>query len=164
MVTPNYKQSNQFAYVDIDRQIYDVVQKHFLSEIKGRFVADDARHYLSAVTQRYDVIVGDTYSHRMSIPTHLLTREYFVAVKRALNEDGYAIFNIIMNPILNDVYSKRVDNTIRSVFLNCVNTPLNYSHNLTNMIYVCKKSLQEKNKMVYTDNLNRSTWDSFKSN
>lgn len=156
-------QGNRFTYVDIDPKIKPVVQQHFLSSINGEFIAADARAYLSKVPQAYDVIVGDTYSNQIAIPAHLLTQEYFAAIYRALKPEGIAVFNIIAQPTLIDDYSKRIDNTLRSVFKNCMAAPLDYQERYkANIIYICKKTTSENDDMVYTDNMNRSTLDFLK--
>lgn len=153
--------SNHFTYVDIDKQIRQVTEQHFLPKINGNFVADDARHFLINNSQRYDAVVVDTYNSKIVIPAHLLTYEYFLAIKKILNDDGVMLVNVFGRPTLDDNYSKRVDNTIRAVFANCMAIPLRYSEKLTNIIYVCKKTRNEKDKNIYTDDLNRSTWDYF---
>jgi spermidine synthase len=150
---------NHFTYVDIDPTIKNIVQKHFLSQIKGNFIADDARHYLQITTKKYDIILSDTYSNRAIVPANLLTREYFQSINNALLNKGVAIFNIIANPMLSDDYSRHVDNTIRSIFPNCMSIPLLYSRQPTNIIYLCNKSSTEKKSVIYTDNLNRASWE-----
>lgn len=151
--------NNHFTYVDIDPKIKAIVEKHFLPKINGKFVAQDARFYLTKHLKQYDVIVSDVYNNALSIPTALLTSEYFVNIKNALKHDGLAIFNIIANPLLNDTYSKRVDSTIRSVFGNCLSIPIRYSNNLTNIIYVCHPSKNSHDKTIYTDNNNTADLD-----
>lgn len=155
-------QANRFTYIDIDPKIKPIVEHHFLAPVKGEFISADARAYLHKAWQSFDVVVGDTYSNQTAIPAHLLTREYFIAVAQALKPDGIAVFNIIARPTLADSYSKGIDNTIRSVFKNCMAVPLHYTAQPTNIIYICKKTLSEKDDMVYTDNMNRATLDYFK--
>ncbi|OGT09279.1 MAG: hypothetical protein A2V89_04210 [Gammaproteobacteria bacterium RBG_16_37_9] len=150
---------NYFTYVDIDPKIKSVVEKRFLPKINGKFIAQDARIYLIKHLRQYDVIVSDVCSNLFSIPPSLLTREYFSNIKDSLKTNGFAIFNIVARPFLNDPYSKRVDSTIRSVFGNCISIPLQYSDRLTNIIYVCRASKNAHDKEVYTDNLNTGTLD-----
>lgn len=153
---------NQIDYVDIDQRVNSVVKKHFLADIKGNFIADDARHYLMVTQKKYDAIVSDVCSNRHAIPAHLVTREYFLAVKNKLTDQGVAIFNIIAKPTLENTYLKRIDNTLRTVFNNCMVAPLNFSPQMdANVMYVCRKSIVENDKTLYTDNLNRATVDFF---
>lgn len=153
---------NHFTYVDIDKKIAPVVQQNFLKHINGAFVNADARLFLSSSPKLYDVVVADVYSNEYAIPAHLLTAEYFTAIKEALAANGIVIFNIIATPTFMDSYSKHVDNTIRAVFANCVAMPLSYVERPTNIIYVCKKATNENDKMVYGDNLNRATLEYFR--
>jgi spermidine synthase len=132
----------------------------FTDKINGRFVADDARKFLMQTHHKYDAVVSDVYSSRYTIPFHLLTREYFLAVFRALRPGGIAIFNIIANPMLNNHYSRRVDNTIRSVFNNCMSIPMPYHDGPANILYICSAN-SENDKTIYTDNKNASMVDIF---
>lgn len=152
--------NNRFTYVDIDPKIYGIVKAHFLSNIRGAFVAADARLYVQKYPNSYDVIVSDTYSNKFTIPSHLLTQEYFMAVKNALRHNGIAVFNIIASPLLNTRYAKRVDNTLRSVFSSCTANVRSYSvDEKANIIYVCQKNDEENDKMIYTDDINRASLD-----
>jgi len=150
---------NHFTYVDIDPKIKSIVEKNFLAKINGDFVAQDARVYLTKHLKQYDAIISDVYSSVHSIPPSLLTREYFNSIKNALKPGGFAIFNIIAKPFLNDAYSKRTDSTIRDVFGNCLSIPLIYSDNVTNIIYLCHPSKNDHDKIIYTDNHNPANLD-----
>lgn len=156
-------EGNHFTYVDIDAKIKDVVVNHFNKSINGVFIAEDARTFMqySAAQKYYDVVISDVYSNAYSIPSSLLTIEHLCNIKRALTEHGIAIFNIIAKPFLQDAYSKRVDNTLRSVFKNCMIIPINYSQDLTNIIYICRKNANELDDTVYTDNKSSVTLDFF---
>jgi spermidine synthase len=152
---------NRFTYVDIDKKISKVVVPAFLEKIKGALVVDDARHFLLTTKDKYAVIISDAYSNTISMPSHLLTREYVSEVQHRLLQDGVAIFNIIAKPNLADPYSKRIDNTIRSVFRNCNSVPLHYANAVTNILYVCTNASNQADKTIYSDNLNTVTTDYF---
>jgi len=156
---------NHFTYIDIDKDIEEVVKKHFLKNIKGEFIDSDARSYLSSAEKKFDVIVSDVYSNRRTIPAHLITQEYFLEVKQVLNAGGLAVFNIIARHDLNDPYSARIDNTLRSVFKACTASPVNFSNEFSNIIYVCKDTVIPSSDRdgIYRDDLNRSTLDFFNS-
>ena len=79
---------------------------------------------------------------------------YPSALSKALEPDGIAIFNIIANPWLQDAYSKRIDNTIRGAFANCMSSPENYGVKRTNIIYTCNKTSHAYAADIYTDDLN----------
>lgn len=152
---------NHITYVDIDSQIKNIVVPHFINKMNGELIIDDARHFLKSNDHYYEAIVMDTYSDVKAIPSHLLTNEYMKEIKRRLTKNGVAIFNIIANPMLTDFYSKRIDNTIRAVFQNCISIPRTYANKATNIIYVCSHTNSQSDKNIYTDNLNTSTTDSF---
>jgi len=174
-LSANLNHQNRFTYIDIDQQIKEIVQNHFLKDIQGQFIAEDARHYLQKNQKFYDVIVSDVYSNARTIPQNLVTQQYYQLINKNLSRSGIAVFNIIGRPTLKDPYSKRMDNTIRSVFTECMVLPLQYSNLIGNIIYVCQKSVNNLNysnnyknsktlkKEIYHDNINQSTLDSFKS-
>lgn len=151
--------TNRFTYVDIDRQLRKVVRPEFLEKINGKLIIDDARHFIHATKNRYHAIVVDTYSDKQSIPAHLLTLEFMAELKQRLQPNGVVIFNIIANSNLHDRYSKRIDNTIRAVFKNCMVVPLSYRPEKTNILYTCYQVQREADAVRYSDNLNTSTVD-----
>lgn len=153
-------QHNRFTYVDIDKKISQVVFPHFLKHANSQFIADDARHYLQTTDITYSVIINDVYNDTKAIPANLITQEYMRALKQRLTPQGIAIFNVIANPSLSDAYSKGIDNTIRSVFDNCMAMPMVYADKITNIVYACRNSFNN-DKHIYTDNLNHSTTDAF---
>lgn len=154
-------QKNHFVYVDIDKQIASIVKKHFSETQKGDFVSDDARHFLNTTPQKFDVIVSDAYSNACAIAPHLVTHEYLSTLKKALANNGFAIFNVVARPMLDDPYSKHVDETIRSVFGSCLAIPSVYRDQPSNIIYVCKKSANEGDHGIYRDDLNRASLEFF---
>jgi spermidine synthase len=151
---------NRITYVDIDSQIKKIVVPQFINKINGKLIIDDARHFLMSTHHTYQAIIMDTYSDVKAIPAHLLTYEYMQLIKRQLSKDGVALFNIVANPFLTDAYSKRIDNTIRSVFENCMTIAYAYVNRPTNVIYACHPNSYQ-DKTIYSDNLNTSTTDSF---
>ncbi|HXH54776.1 MAG TPA: fused MFS/spermidine synthase [Gammaproteobacteria bacterium] len=143
--------NNQFVYVDIDPNLKEIVENH-IAKVNGEFIASDARLFLRKNMTKFDVIISDVYSHKRTIPQHLITKEYFSLVAQNTKPNGLAIFNIIMNPFLKDAYSIKIDNTIRSVFDFCTTTTLGYSEFLTNVLYVCDLDKKKKTSNIYTDN------------
>ena len=159
-VSAENKQHNKFTYVDIDNKIKKITVPGFIHEVDGSLIIDDARHYIQSVAKLYDVIISDAYSDVKAVPAHLLTYEYMQAIHKRLTANGLAIFNIVANPTLADPYSRRIDNTIRAVFSDCMVVPLVYANRATNIIYTCRNANQI-DKQVYSDNLNNSATDSF---
>lgn len=153
---------NNIVYVDIDKQLQYVVVPKFHSQINGKLVADDARHYVhTAEPYQYSVIIVDAYTTLRSIPTYLLTLQFMQELQKLLTTNGIAIFNIIANPTLSDPYSKRIDNTLRAVFKNCMVVPARFVNDVTNILYVCSNANNQKDKTIYSDNRNTATTDSF---
>ena len=159
--------ANQITYVDIDPDIARIVKKHYLNPIHGKFIAADARVFVQQTHQQYAAIITDAYSHQLTIPSQLLTVEFFAEINRLLQTNGVAIFNMVINPLLNDPYSLTIDTSLRAVFKKCVSMPLNYADAALNVIYVCERNdsdkvekvLTDKSGRYYTDDKNRATWD-----
>lgn len=149
---------NRFLYVDIDNDLPAIAKKGFIGSVNGQFIHDDARRFLMTTKKSFDVIVSDTYSSRYTIPFHLLTKEYFETIRRALKPNGLVIFNIIANPMLNNNYSRRIDNTIRSVFNNCMMLPMPYNNQPANILYICPRE-NNLDRTIYTDNKNAAMID-----
>lgn len=151
--------NNYFTYVDIDSQLASIVKKHFLKQLKGKIIDKDARVFVKHTKSKYDVIISDVYNNPAAIPSHLTTQEYFQSIYNILTHNGVGIFNLIIHPTLETRYSKRLDNTIRSVFKNCMSLPLEYTKAPTNVLYICYKAPNENDTTLYTDNLNKSEID-----
>ncbi len=152
---------NQFYYVDIDPDLPGIVVPNFIKKINGTFIGKDARAYLNQTDKTFKAIVIDVYSSRFQIPSYLLTREFFVNVDAHLAPGGVAIFNVVANPMLKNAFSKRVDNTLRSVFGSCMAIPKTYENAITNILYVCNSNMESGDKLVYSDNINNSSTDYF---
>lgn len=152
---------NHVTYVDVDGQLNKVVVPHFLDHIQGELIVDDARHYIQTASKQYHAIVLDAFTNIKTIPAHLLTFQFMQALEKKLTPDGVVIMNIIINPLLTDAYSKRVDNTIRRVFQNCMSRPLHYHDSITNVLYLCRNN-QMSDPTIYSDNHNSSTMDLFR--
>ena len=83
---------------EIDPQVIEVGKKFFkLNEHpKVQAHAGDARHYLrSQKDQRWDLVFGDAYAGIRSIPSHLVTKEFFQLVSDHLTPEGVFVMNAI---------------------------------------------------------------------
>jgi hypothetical protein len=70
---------------------------------------------------------------------------------------------VVAPPLLNNQYGKRIDNTLRRAFGSCTATPLTFSEKkTTNIIYICQNNSESEDNMIYTDDLNRSSFDVYK--
>jgi len=110
---------HNFVYVDIDKDLQYVAETYLLKEKlqpNKTFHPIPVRAYFKNTDKKYDVIFLDTFLGGLSIPEHLITQEFFQAVKNHLRDDGIMIANFIVSQNFHNVYSKTIDNTIRSVF------------------------------------------------
>jgi predicted membrane-bound spermidine synthase len=152
-----HDQRHRYTYVDVDPQIHHIVKRHFLTSINGRFVADDARHFLRHHPRQYDVIVGDTYQNRMSIPEHLMTQGYFQSMRQALRPGGLVVLNIIAAPNFQHRYERAINQTVLDTLSPCLVQANSLSQPISNILYVCRPSP----RVVYRDNQNTSSEDYF---
>lgn len=155
---------NNYIYVDIDKDLLEVAETYLLKkplEENKQFFAQGARAYLSENTKKFDLIVVDLYSNDISIPSHVITREFYQNVKEHLSVNGSVVMNIIAKPYFSDDFSRNIDATIRSVF-SPVNRHLVHGYNPwvenkhevnTVYVYVDRPHFNEPVK-IYTDNLN----------
>lgn len=83
--------------VEIDPAVVDVGRRFFRLNRYPQMgiVVDDARRFLSRTPQKYDLIFGDAYNGLRSVPSHLLTKEFFQAVKNRLTERGIFMMHLI---------------------------------------------------------------------
>ena len=84
--------------VEVDPEIEQIGRQFFrLDDYRGRVrpVTGDARMFLAATRERYDLIFGDAFRGRRTAPPHLATREFFDLVRRRLTDDGVYMMNII---------------------------------------------------------------------
>ncbi len=133
---------NRYTYVDIDPAIKDVAEKFFLKfEIKGEFVAKDARQFIRNSGADYDAIFVDLYSNNVSMPWHVTTQSFVRDVSDSLREGGFAMFNLIQEMGFENQDNMRLHNTIQSVFDYCYITPLYFKSDIyANVMYICKKN------------------------
>lgn len=154
---------NDVTYVDIDPNIKGIAENGFVSKVNGHFIARDGRAFLRQHPDTYDAIVFDVFESYISIPSHMLTVESMLTLRNALHKNGWVFFNLVANPMFTDQYSKTARNTIRSVFPSCIISTYQYKNMMNNLLFSCHKQDNEDVKSLYTDNMNRSTLDFFRS-
>ena len=68
----------------------------FLDDREMRVIHGDARVVLNRLPadERFDVIVGDAF-HDVSVPYHLVTREFAELLARRLHDDGIYVLNLV---------------------------------------------------------------------
>jgi predicted membrane-bound spermidine synthase len=151
---------NRYTYVDIDPAIKAIAEKHFLREpARGEFIADDARRFVATSERRFDAVVVDVYSSHTSIPSHLVTREFWAGTRRVLKPDGVLLANLILDGKLETPYARNLLATIDSVFGRCAVDVLHKAKAQANVEVSCFASSQPGETGIYVDEKNRADLD-----
>lgn len=69
-------------------RFFDKANNHLLDDARTQVYIDDARHWLLAAREQFDVIVSDLFVPWQSQTGYLYTVEHYQAVKRHLTEQG----------------------------------------------------------------------------
>ncbi len=127
------------------------------------YVIDDARVYLRRTDQQYEYIFSDVFASVFSVPSHVMTEEFFRLAHERLAPEGVFMINIIgsLDPrppsALFSVY-----NTMARVFpmveLFAVNDPDSYM--LQNMIIVASNgdSVIDRIESIESEAMRRAFW------
>lgn len=151
---------NHYTYVDIDPAIKSIAEKHFLREAaRGEFIADDARRFVVTSDRRFDAVVVDVYSSHTSIPSHLVTREFWASTRRVLKPDGVLLANLILDGKLETPYARNLLTTIDSVFGRCAVDVLHKAKVQSNVEVTCFASSRPGTTGIYVDEKNRADLD-----
>jgi len=146
--------------VDIDPHIKDIAEQQFLkAPIQGSFVVDDARRFVRNTDQQFDAVVVDAFSSHTSIPSHLVTREFWRDTRRALKPQGVLLVNLILDGKLESPYARNLLATIDSVFGRCAVEVLHKTQPLSNVIVSCYASSRTGRAEPYTDERNAADTD-----
>lgn len=134
---------NNFIYIDIDKDLKPISEQFLLQEPlqpNKVFYPLPARAYLAQTDQKFDVILLDAYLGGLSIPEHLVTQEFFIEVKEHLNDNAVLVANFIASANFDNMFSKNIDNTLRSVFpyISRHNINGDYDATNTNFMYIYK--------------------------
>jgi spermidine synthase len=80
---------------EIEPRLYDIAQQYFRAAPSSRLTVhvEDGRRLLHDSDKPYDIIFGDAYYSFLSVPSHLLTKEFFALVRERLSEGGVFIGN-----------------------------------------------------------------------
>ena len=86
----------QMRVSEVDPEVTVVAKKMMwlIPSERLSVVHSDARATLLRQAETYHVIVGDAF-HDISVPQHLVTREFFKLVKSRLRSDGLYIMNVV---------------------------------------------------------------------
>lgn len=110
---------HNYVYIDIDKDLKEISEKYLLKEKlqdNKVFYPVPARAYLARTDKKFDIILLDAYLGGLSIPEHLVTQEFFLEIKKHLNDKAILIANFIVSPNFNNMFTKNIDNTMHSVF------------------------------------------------
>jgi spermidine synthase len=102
-------------YVEIDPVMADVAREWFgfRDGPRSRVHLADARRFLAATDERWDVVFCDAYVG-LSIPFHLATREFVALVEERLAPGGVFVFNLAGGQ--EDPFSRAIVHTVRESF------------------------------------------------
>ena len=151
---------NRYTYVNIDPAIREIAERHFLREpARGEFIADDARRFVATTERRFDAVVVDVYSSHTSIPSHLVTQEFWEGARRVLKPDGVLLANLILDGRLETPYARNLLATIDSVFGRCAVNVLHKAKTLANVEVTCFASSKPGPTGIYVDEKNRADLD-----
>jgi len=149
-----------YTYIDIDPAIRRIAEERFLKEpIRGEFIVDDARRFVAATGKRFDAVVVDVYSSHTSIPSHLVTREFWQDARRALAPGGLLLANLILDPKLETPYARNLLATLESVFGRCSVEVLHRKQPLSNVLALCHASSRPAVASLYLDEKNPADLD-----
>lgn len=149
------------TFVDVDPALEGLSQKiHGNQPVPGKFVLADARAFLINSKETHDLIILDTFTHQRSMPTHLVTKEFFNLIKSRIAEGGKLYVNVVFGKTQGASFKAGFDRTIRSVFDYCTNQHHTVANtNYVNALYACE-SLYSETRPVYTDRNNVALIDS----
>jgi spermidine synthase len=85
----------RITVAELDPQVTRAAEQElFLDAGDIEIIHRDARTVLQSGKRQYDVIVTDVF-HDISVPYHMVTREFAQAVRRSLSDDGIYLVNIV---------------------------------------------------------------------
>jgi spermidine synthase len=82
---------------ELDPVVTEVAREElFLDDDEMQVIHGDARAILNSLpeSERFDIIVGDAF-HDVSVPYHLVTREFAQLLNRRLSDDGIYVLNLV---------------------------------------------------------------------
>ena len=103
------------------------------------------------------------YSSHTSIPSHLVTREFWEGTRRVLKPDGVLLANLILDGKLETPYARNLLATIDSVFGRCAVNVLHKAQAQSNVEVICFASSRPTATGIYVDEKNRADLDMARS-
>ncbi len=85
---------------EIDPAVKEVAEKFFdfREDEKMKVFVEDGRAYLRKTKEQYDLIILDAYfgsRYEVTLPFHLVTREFWQLARARLTNDGVVVFNLV---------------------------------------------------------------------
>ncbi len=111
----NYLDIKDITGVEIDQKITDLANKYFELPKEVKVATYDARAYLYADDNAYDIIMVDAYQD-ITIPFQMSSVEFFMIVKDKLKKDGIMVVNMNMHTNTPKNINEYLSDTIASVF------------------------------------------------
>ena len=159
---------NDYTYVDIDPALKDVSEHNFLQKPLAdnqHFIAQSARAFLNEDRQDYDLIVIDTYSHVVSIPTETITVEFLQKARDRLKARGIIVANVISTAFAEDAFTQHYMNGFAAVFPNYWRQLVDTkrfrpnSEQLDNFLFIARNTKKDRDTEQYHDLRNRYLYD-----
>ena len=80
---------------EIDPAVTEMAEKYFwFDPAVARIFHEDARRALASRPDTYDVVIGDAFTD-ITVPQHLVTKEFFELIRSRLTDDGVYLMNVI---------------------------------------------------------------------
>lgn len=161
---------NNYTFVDIDPSLKEISEEYILKKNltdNKNFVAMEARAFFAGTEKKYDIIFLDAYLGGITIPEHLVTKDFYEQVREHLKPYGVVAANFLSSGSFTSAFSRNVDNTFRSVFPHVSRTAIMEDYDLwrddetrvVNVIYLYKDHPDANPKTIYTDNKNGIFFD-----
>ena len=101
--------------VDIDPTVFDFARDYFGVEVNGRAYTQDARYFMQASTDLYDVVVLDVFTGDTT-PAHLLSLESLRLAAARLADHGVLAVNLVGSLYGNSYMTASIVKTLKEVF------------------------------------------------
>ncbi len=118
-----------FDGVDLDPATMELGERFFAGpKAAGASFALDGRLFVAQARDRWHAIHVDAYAHQVYVPAHLASREFFLAARERLLDDGVLACNVgALHPA--DPVLRAIGTTVASVFGHAIATQVPDSRN-----------------------------------
>ncbi len=100
LLSEHHKYSDSSLHLDVvelDSGMTDLAKSYFAlkEDARMRIFHEDARRYINANNNKYDLVFVDVFNSYYSIPFHMATKEAVMKLRHAVRDDGALVMNII---------------------------------------------------------------------